>query len=393
MLHEFLTLHRDEIISRTREKVGARIAPQLTEAVLEHGVPLFLEQLAATLCREQETPARPTSPEMARSAILHGAELRQAGFTVAQVVHGYGDVCQAVTELAIELGIPISADEFKTLNRCLDEAIAQAVTEYARQRDLSHPRGAARHGFFGHEQRNLVHNAILAFEVLKTGTVGIGGSTGKVLGRNLIALRDLIDRSLVEVRLEAGLHHRQRVMLGQFVDEAGLAATIEAEARGLQLSVSPVEPGVAIDVDRQLIAAAIANLLQNAFKFSRAHGHVVLRTDTTAAGRVLIEVEDECGGLPPGRAEDLFRPFAQRSTDRSGLGLGLAIARESVEVNGGEIRARNLPGRGCVFTIDLPRLSPQSAAAGPDAVGARRSGAPMANRRPRIVTIAQPEGE
>jgi signal transduction histidine kinase len=363
MLHEFLTLHRDEIISRTREKVGARIAPQLTEAVLEHGVPLFLEQLAATLCREQETPARPTSPEMARSAILHGAELRQAGFTVAQVVHGYGDVCQAVTELAIELGIPISADEFKTLNRCLDEAIAQAVTEYARQRDLSHPRGAARHGFFGHEQRNLVHNAILAFEVLKTGTVGIGGSTGKVLGRNLIALRDLIDRSLVEVRLEAGLHHRQRVMLGQFVDEAGLAATIEAEARGLQLSVSPVEPGVAIDVDRQLIAAAIANLLQNAFKFSRAHGHVVLRTDTTAAGRVLIEVEDECGGLPPGQAEDLFRPFAQRSTDRSGLGLGLAIARESVEVNGGEIRARNLPGRGCVFTIDLPRLSPQSAAA------------------------------
>jgi signal transduction histidine kinase len=385
MLHEFLTLHRDEIISRTRQKVGARIAPQPTEAVLEHGVPLFIEQLAATLRREQETPARPTSPEMARSATLHGAELRQAGFTVAQVVHGYGDVCQVVTELAIELGIPISADEFKTLNRCLDEAIAQAVTEYARQRDLSHPRGEARHGFFVHEQRNLVHNAILAFEVLKTGTVGIGGSTGKVLGRSLTALRDLIDRSLIEVRLEAGLHHRERVMLGQFVEEAGLTATIAAEARGLELSVSPVEPEVAIDVDRQLMAAAIANLLQNAFKFSRANGHVVLRTDTTTAGRVLIEVEDECGGLPPGRAEDLFRPFAQRSTDRSGLGLGLAIARESVEVNGGELRARDLPGKGCVFTIDLPRLSRQSAAVGPNAAVAHRSGAPMPNRRVRDV--------
>jgi signal transduction histidine kinase len=388
MLHEFLTLHRDEIIARTRQKVGARIAPQPTEAVLEHGVPLFLEQLAATLRREQETAARPTSPEMARSAILHGAELRHAGFTVAQVVHGYGDVCQAVTELAIELAIPISADEFKTLNRCLDEAIAQAVTEYARQRDLSHPRGAARHGFFVHEQRNLVHNAILAFEVLKTGTVGIGGSTGKVLGRNLIALRDLIDRSLVEVRLEAGLHHRERVVLGPFVEEARLAATIEAEARGVQLSVSPVEPGVAIDVDRQLIAAALANLLQNAFKFSRANGQVVMRTDTTAAGRVLIEVEDECGGLPPGRAEDLFSPFAQRSTDRSGLGLGLAIAREGVEVNGGEIRARNLPGRGCVFTIDLPRLSRQSAAVGRTAAVAQRSGEPMSNRRVRFASTS-----
>ena len=143
MLHEFLTLHREEIIARTRQKVGARMAPQPTTAVLEHGVPLFLEQLAATLRREQETPARPTSPEMARSAVLHGAELRRAGFTVGQVVHGYGDVCQAVTELAIELGIPISADEFKTLNRCLDEAIAQAVTEFARQRDLS-PRAEPR---------------------------------------------------------------------------------------------------------------------------------------------------------------------------------------------------------------------------------------------------------
>ena len=361
MLHEFLTLHREEFIARTRQKVGARTAPQPTEAELEHGVPLFLEQLAATLRSEQETPARPTSPEIGRSALLHGAELRQAGFTVAQVVHGYGDVCQAVTELAIELGIAISADEFKTLNRCLDEAIAQAVTEYARQHDLSQPHGAARRGFFVHEQRNLVHNAMLAFEVLKTGTVGIGGSTGRVLERNLLALRDLIDRSLVEVRLEAGLHHRERVVLSQLVEEVGQQAAIEARARGVQLTVTPVEPGIVIEVDRQLIVAALANLLQNAFKFGRPNGHVVLRTDSaTTPGRVLIEVEDECGGFLSGRTEELFRPFAQRSTDRSGLGLGLAIARESVEVNGGTIGARTLPGRGCVFTIDLPRLSPES---------------------------------
>ena len=126
-----------------------------------------------------------------------------------------------------------------------------------------------------------------------------------------------------------------------------------------------MEAGIAIDVDRQLIAAALANLLQNAFKFSRPNGHVVLRTDTAfAPGRVAIEVEDECGGLPQGSAEDLFRPFEQRSNDRSGLGLGLAIARESVETNGGLIRARNLPGKGCIFTIDLP-LSPRESATAP----------------------------
>jgi signal transduction histidine kinase len=328
-----------------------------------------------TLQREQETAARHTSIEMAQSAQRHGAELKHAGFTVGQVVHGYGDVCQAVTELAMELEIPISADEFKTLNRCLDEAIAQAVTEFARQRDLSESdRGTERLGFFAHELRNLLSNAMLAFEVLKSGTVAIGGSTGAVLGRNLVALRDLIDRSLAEVRLEAGLQRRERVPLTELMEEVALAAAIEAKARGFQLTVTPVKPGLAIDADRQLIAAALANLLQNAFKFSRAGGHVVLRTDTvTAVGRVQIEVEDECGGLPPGEADDLFRPFEQRGKNRSGLGLGLAIARESVETNGGLIRARSLPGKGCVFTIDLPLLPAASSPAARDLAAVTRN--------------------
>jgi signal transduction histidine kinase len=365
MLHEFLTLHRDEIIARTRAKVTTRMAPRATEAELEHGVPLFLEQLAETLRCEQETPTRGTSAAMVEGALRHGGELRKAGFSVGQVVHGYGDVCQAVTELAMELDIPISADEFKTLNRCLDEAIAQAVTEFARQRDLSvADRGTERLGVFAHELRNLLSNAMLAFEFLRSGTVGIGGSTGGVLGRNLLRLRDLIDRSLAEVRLEAGLQRREHITLTELMEEIQLAAAIEANARGLQLTVGPVERGVTIDVDRQLVTAAVANLLQNAFKFSRSKGHVMLRTDTTtAAGRVLIEVEDECGGLPPGQAKDLFRPFEQRSADRSGLGLGLAIASESVQTSGGEIRVHSLPGRGCIFTIDLPRLSPEPAAA------------------------------
>jgi signal transduction histidine kinase len=341
MLHEFLINHRDEIVALTRLKVSTRAAPRPTEAELQYGVPLFLEQLADTLRCEMGTTARPTTDEMTQSAQRHGGELRKAGFTVAQVVHDYGNVCQAVTELAIEKRSPISADEFKTLNRCLDEAIAQAVTEFARQRDVSlSDERTERLGFFAHELRNLLGNAILAFEVLKTGAVGIGGSTGAVLERSLGALR---------------------VSVAQLMEEIELAAAIQARAFGLSFTVMPVEPGVAIHVDRQLIAAALANLLQNAFKFSRPQGHIVLRTDTsTTKDRVLIEVEDECGGLAPGEAQDLFRPFEQRSDDRSGLGLGLAIASESVVTNGGQIRARSLPGKGCVFTIELPRFFGES---------------------------------
>ena len=365
MFYEFLALHRTEIIARARAKVGARNASHPPTEELEHGVTLFLAQLTDTLRREQETSELPTSGEMAQSAIRHGGELGQAGFTVAQVVHDYGDVCQAVTELAIELQAPISTDEFRTLNRCLDEAIAQAVTEHARLRELSlSDRGTERLGFFAHELRNLLSNAMIAFEVLKGGTVGVGGTTGMLLGRSLVALRDLIDRSLAAVRLEAGLQRRERVPLADLMEEVALAAPIEAKVRGLQLTVTPVTTPGAIDVDRQLITAALANLLQNAFKFTRPNGHVALRTDTTTAtGRVLIDVEDECGGLPQGKAGGLFVPFEQRSANRTGLGLGLAIARESVESNGGVIRTRNLPGKGCIFTIDLPLIPTDPATA------------------------------
>jgi hypothetical protein len=94
--------------------------------------------------------------------------------------------------------------------------------------------------------------------------------------------------------------------------------------------------------------------LQNAFKFSRRNGTVSL-TARAAGDRILIDVEDECGGLPDGKAEELFRPFEQKSSNRTGLGLGLSISRRAVQANDGNLNVRNLAGKGCIFTIDLPR--------------------------------------
>ena len=67
----------------------------------------------------------------------HGHELLLQGFTVSQVVHDYGDVCQAITELAVEMNAPISTDDFRMLNKCLDDAIAGAVTEFGREQNQS----------------------------------------------------------------------------------------------------------------------------------------------------------------------------------------------------------------------------------------------------------------
>jgi signal transduction histidine kinase len=100
---------------------------------------------------------------------------------------------------------------------------------------------------------------------------------------------------------------------------------------------------------------AVAGKLQDFIRTNRDEILAWLKTSASAT-RVLIEVEDECGGLPVAKAEELFQAFSQHGADRSGLGLGLFISRKSVDASGGVLRVRDVPGVGCVFTIDLPRL-------------------------------------
>src|ERR1700681_3056599 len=137
MLHEFLAVHRTALIQRCRLKVEKRRTPKSADLQMEHGIPLFLEQLIKTL-RVERTPdpmqsrkvSGPSdgehsgSSEIGGTAAQHGLELFQNGFTVDQVVHDYGDLCQAITEMAFENEEPVEASEFQTLNRCLDNAIA-----------------------------------------------------------------------------------------------------------------------------------------------------------------------------------------------------------------------------------------------------------------------------
>jgi signal transduction histidine kinase len=193
--------------------------------------------------------------------------------------------------------------------------------------------------------------------MIKTAQVAPGGSTSRVVDRSLLGLRNLIDRSLAEVRLDAGVEHVEQISVAGFIEEVEIGAFIQAKARELLFSVTSVDATVTIEGDRQILAGALSNLLQNAFNFTRKHGSVSLTT-RVAADRVLFEVQDECGGLPSGKAEELFIPFEQRSADHTGLGLGLAICLKAARASAGRIHVHDLPGKGCVFTLDLPRKPP-----------------------------------
>ena len=368
----FLLNNRDELIQRCKDKVALRPSRGATREQLLNGIPMFLDQLTRTLAAEDDGDAagglRISGPsggdaaalsEMGVSATVHGGELLGLGYTVDQVVHDYGDLCQAITDLAVERDAPFSVDQFRTLNRCLDNAIADAVTEFASQRDLEVARRQAeeenqRLGFLAHELRNHLHVAKLAFAALESGRLPVGGSTGAVLKRSLGSMESLIDHSLTAVR-EAALSplHRRIFSLAIFLADAGRVAELYATDTGCTLRIAEVDANLAVEGNRELLLAALGNLLQNAFKFTRPSSEVALHAHTSG-GWINIGVEDCCGGLPAGGADTMFKPFQQGFDDKRGLGLGLSIAQRSVEADRGQLTVQDLPGKGCVFTISLP---------------------------------------
>ena len=193
MLDEFITAHRDEIISRCRAKVASRTTPPPTAAEIDHGVPKFLDQLLDEL-RHGPSATR----DIANTATAHGRDLLAQGYSVSQVVHDYGDICQAVTDMAVEQQARIDASDFRTLNRCLDDAIAGAVTEYGRERDQSLADTDAgadqQRSSLARDLLKSLQIAKLALSAIQSGKVGVAGSTGAVLDMGLTTASDLATR-------------------------------------------------------------------------------------------------------------------------------------------------------------------------------------------------------
>ncbi len=358
MLASFLLANRAAIVDRANAQLLRRAAPAPTDQEMREGIPLFLDQIGEALLRAESGGAR-EGAAMMRTATRHGEALHRIGLTVGQVVQDYGDVCQSITELAVQQHAPISSEDFQTLNHCLDEAISGAVTSYAQTREKEiTEQSNERIGILAHEMRNYLHTAMVTFESIRRGLVPIGGSTGRILQHSLQDLQAVINRSLAEVRLESGHIGSGTILVREFLGEAEISATIDARERGVNFVVKrPEDRDLSVRGDRQLLAGALANLLQNALKFTPAGGTVTL-TAGVKQDRVHIRVEDQCGGISQDKLKAIFEPFEQAGSDRGGLGLGLVISRKAAEANGGTLSVRNVDGKGCIFTLDLPRMVP-----------------------------------
>jgi signal transduction histidine kinase len=372
MMHNFLKNNRDELARRCRVKVGQRAGRAATEVQLRDGIPLFLEQLIRTL--EVEQTARPLDSrrisgdaggavalsEVSVSAAQHGKELLRLGLSVNQVVHDYGDLCQAITDLAVERDAPFQIDEFRTLNRCLDNAIADSVTEFSYQRDaatadLNMDASNKRIGAFALQLRELLGTASLAFSAAKTGQLGLGGATGAVLERSLAGLDKLLSESMEDV-IRGG--DARLVLasfsLAKFIAEIHEAGVPTSRAHCCRLQTSDVDPDLALNGSRAALHAAVSTLVHNACAFSRAGSEVYLSA-YAAGDQILIDVEDQRGGLSAQPAGTLFARLTHPAGEHGDIEGGLASARKSVAEHHGTLAVHHVEGRGRIFRVSLPR--------------------------------------
>lgn len=371
-LASLLATARRELMTRWENAVREKLTTDVERCELLHTLPHFLDEVVTSLdpvgppatvttvvpAKVSERPAlgRMMTGPFSVVALEHGEQRLRLGFSVAEVVREYGIFHETILELAEAHDYAIRPIELRVLSRAISRATAGAVSEYARARDEDLQRQAAEHvAFLAHELRNPLSSARVAHDILSKR--GMVGGPAEVLGRSLTRLASLIDESLIAVRLRGKMPLRlERFAIAALVDDAIAESATDAEAKSIAL-VAEVPEGSMLDGDVRILRSVVTNLLRNAIKFTHEGEQVVVRvTRDVVDDLVRIEVEDTCGGIPAEKLEGVFTPFVQVGKDRSGFGLGLAIARQGVEAHGGTLSARNSE-RGCVFAITLsPRL-------------------------------------
>jgi signal transduction histidine kinase len=345
-LHEFMAQHRDELL---RQVVSDLIAE--ADADIASNVAGVIDEIIRALQHDAGMPVDSPLPGKSEIAEDLGSRRQARGYAISRIAKDIGAISNRVGELGHRHGLQFEARQYQVFNQCIDTATASALDEYSKQEREQREEGELeRTAVVAHELRNTLAGARMAFTVLRRGEIGLYSKTGNVLDRSLRQLESLIGEMVFAVRLRAGSRLELRPipleeLLGQVLDAA-------VPERDITLR-SDIAGRLMVNGDETLLVSAIVNLVQNAFKFTHARGTISVRARAEGAA-VVVEVEDECGGLPPGKPEELFAPFVSKGVERRGLGLGLTITRQAVEAHGGEISVKDLPGKGCVFRVVLP---------------------------------------
>lgn len=343
-------------MARWKAQVLGTLAPEgMPLLELVNHIPKFVDEILSALRADAGLSSRGPSPEESTTAAGHGAQRLRLGFSLDSVVREYGALRDAILNTARDSGAQLTFRELQVVFDGIVTGIAHAVSEYTHQRDAELLRQANEHfAFIAHELRNPLSAARIAFSFLKNkGQLPVGSRSVGALEHGLQRASELVDQTLQIARVASGIELRkQATTLRALFAEVELSAISEAESKAVEIR-STFESDEQVLLDARLVRSALGNLLRNAVKYTSSGSAVDLRGRVTN-GRLVIEVEDCCGGLAPGRVEEAFAPFVRLDTRQSGFGLGLAIAKQAVDAHGGTIRVQNIPGKGCIFVLELP---------------------------------------
>ncbi len=353
MLYEFITSNRDWLLERCKRFREER-TKVAQDGRTDDGIARFLDQLTESLRIEirKGQPSQaisgsdlgiPSDFEIGTAAATQGRAMEELGFSIMDVVHSYGDICHAIVELAMQQSLRFEVNEYRLLNRCLDNAVASAVAEFSYQHDaeLANHRENdenRRLATLGNELRNQLGTATLAVAALKTRELTLGGTTGTILERSLNSLGKLVDDMLrMAEEREASSELLDLFALAQFMDELKTTLEPTAIAQSRRLSLSTVDPRLGVKGSRDTLQAAVTALLQAAFQITQEGDEVAMHA---YANGPLIRIDIVCPGATA-------LPQAQQ--------LALAITRKMVEDMQGELATHGGDDLPLSLSISLPR--------------------------------------
>ena len=358
-LADRLSVLREAIERRWLQRVSAQLNRQaMSETELRDSIPDYLVALVAGLRKDDGD--RLGTDAWAEVARKHALTRLHSGFDIDEVMREFEILRHVIMEVLQEERVAPTAEQGNRINNLIGGAIRAFVKSYVEHRDHESRSLQARHiGFITHELRTPLATAMAAGgQIRKYVAAGKDPSRPlELLERNLKRMRDLIDDTLQEQRLEVGdvPYHPEQILLGELMDEATRGAQESAQQKGIELKFS-FDPEVLMQVDRKLALSALQNIIENAVKFTD-RGEIEVQVRDGEPGEVVVDVVDECEGLSADEQRTLFEPFNRGHSVREGTGLGLAIARRAVEAHGKKIHVESDGRKGCHFWFALPRAS------------------------------------
>jgi len=343
----------------------------LTDYILTIGVPV--EDITAQARRDQlmdmaglaATIALAMAASWFVAEVLIVRRVRQLDHTANRIAGG---------SLYTRSGIPYGDGEISGLARSLD-AMAESLQrkeakhlEAERQLRLADQRKDEFLAMLAHELRNPLSPISSGAELLLRGGASDAAvqRTAGIISRQVKHMTRLVDDLLDVSRVTRGLVtlRLQTLELHELVNSAVEQVQPLMQSRQHRFDVILPPEGVMLEGDHKRLVQVLANVLNNAAKYTPAGGHVRLAA-TLEGDQLRIVVTDNGAGMTPELLARVFELFAQaeRTPDRSqgGLGLGLALVKSMVELHGGSVRAESAGDqKGSSFTITLPgaRLAP-----------------------------------